>query len=222
MAEFLPRGNLTTSKLLETCTKQALPSGDILYTSTTYLDTGFLGQPDSPFQMMVSPIGQTHLERDSNLLTLADSSYYIPYGTRNYTDRDGSSRTTKETLLTTQQAVSVKRFLSWSSETGLSQFRAVRILGLAGVLCPTPILATRWRLISDWVDAKPGQGKSQELLEYAASLQQAVEGLRTDGLWDNSWELDLIVKGDFFVRDLRARNPLERFYAIDPIKLRET
>jgi hypothetical protein len=114
--------------------------------------------------------------------------------------------------------VAVKRFDRPQTKiSGIDQYLAMRSLEKAGALCAPTLAATRYCLVSKWINGTLAyEVNTTYHTEYLKHLEKLIEELARLGKWKKEWLLDKITD-NYFVNNLSDNNPLNWFIAIDPI-----
>lgn len=217
MAEFVPRGSLAVKELLPTCETRVLENGCVLYTSTSHFERRFEGQENRPFEMAISPKGQKLIDEGKNLIRLLDLKVSATQLTRAYW---GTDFATKENVgsFFHPYYIAVKRPTPNGTRIdGLEQFDALMVLKEKGVLCVTPLVATRDRFISRWLKGSAVPAKHiDRLIDYTNNLKEIAKILKQEGRWKKHWGIDHVAK-NYRVYKIRSSNILEWFITFDPV-----
>jgi hypothetical protein len=112
--------------------------------------------------------------------------------------------------------IAVKKIHPHSPISGIDQFCAMRALESKGVLCVTPLAATRQRFISRYIQGRILHTPSADFREYFETLQKVVEELQEEGSWSPDWILDAN-KHNYIINPTHIDDPLAHFIVLDPI-----
>lgn len=225
MGELLPKGSISTSEVLKTCRLKQMPSGDMLYISPYYLANPHSSLIDEEFTLLVSTEGRKLIlsEQSVNLVDLPaipPLEKQVFSGQYGFVTREEAKGI--DSGLNVGVGVAVKRISEHklTDITGFDQFRAMRDLVTAGFCCAKPLVATRDCLVSQWVDgvnASTEEGDQQlEDSSFISSLKDTVKAFKNSGKWPMRWKIDTFTN-NFFIRMLKAADPLNRYILIDPI-----
>jgi hypothetical protein len=194
---------------------RTLSNGDIVY-----------GDIDSEIEgdsIVVSPDGARLMSEGYNLGQLLDESHKLDYFKKaKYSGIYGVVRKTYLEKLGSIDKVEVAvkgvgfRFID---TTAIDQFNAMRSLSDLGVKCAPPLIATRLRLVTLWVEGHHAYGNNEvdeSFKAYITELEKIAGLLRDSGTWRKEWRVDQIPV-NYVVGDLSAFNSIDRFIAIDPV-----
>lgn len=198
MAETLHAG-VTSYQILRSCRFEQLPNGNVLYTSTAYTEPG---ETAGPLSILATKEGQPLLREDllAQFLTF-----------------EGPLPLTRGRL--GGQTISVQRMADQDNAlSGTDQLRALQDLTAEGVKCAAPLLATRGRFISKWVDGPlPNtQDEFGRFLDYINVLEEVFDKLKRNKGWKEEWNVSPQA-GSYISTGFRSLYPLDNFVAIDPI-----
>ncbi|HSW97003.1 MAG TPA: hypothetical protein VLF89_04205 [Candidatus Saccharimonadales bacterium] len=226
MKELVSGNTIQAKDMLKNSTQAVLSTGDMLYTSPLYFEAGFQESSDNPFRLIVSPQGQSLLEENPQLLLglLDDPTKGIGVWKRNvervYPYQDGlRSVVAKERVRSKNRKfdVALKRVYDLDV-TGIEQFQAMRALQEEGIPVAIPLLATKHRFVSEWINSPKAYDPSvkDRFKPYLQALKETANKLRDKGKWMQDWRVEE-QPANYAIRDFKAKNPLEQFTAIDPI-----
>lgn len=217
MPEFLYRESLSARKLLETCEIRVLENGSVLLTSLTHLDHPYDGQEDQPFQLATSVMGRNLMNGGKDLTKLLDQDVKESWFKRVYWGTDFATKENAGTFFN-PYFVAVKRVTPNGVRiTGLEQFEALTVLKEKGVLCVTPLVATRDRFISRWLGGSKVPDKYiDQLIDYEFYLRDIVKILEQEGKWKRHWGIDNSCK-NYRVNNPKSQNILDWFITFDPV-----
>lgn len=223
MSELLFGGIVSASEMLKSCKSMQLPSGDVLYESSSYFAGSYRQLPDEPFKLLVSSEGQ-QLSNRKEFINLVDLSVIPPIDRKVFRGHHGF--VTREEIkgflgLERKAVVAVKRIYvqCLNRISGFTQFQAMKDLMEAGFYCATPLLATRDRFVSQWIDGVNATSEGTEQLkdsDFTSLLLNAARALKNSGRWPTKWKLDTF-SNNFFIRNACATNLKDRYVIIDPI-----
>jgi len=74
--------------------------------------------------------------------------------------------------------------------TGIEQFTAMRLLEVNGIQVASPLLATRYRLVTREVVGLPANENSTTFRNYLRILKGLREKLISQGLWNEEWQIE--------------------------------
>lgn len=207
MSELDPKGSTPTKKVLESSSRIVLDNGDILFTSNNYTDDLFPSDLTEPFQLRMNPEGVLLADKYPSILSMLDIRQ------RKKVIKKTVGRGQDKTTIAIKEMVGDNLDL-----TGLQLFQAFSDLESEGVICASPLMATRWKFVSKWVSGRDVDEDTEERKrhEYLKGLVIIVEKLCSQGRWDPLWGIN--TPGDNFIaRDLDSPNILEWFTTIDTV-----
>lgn len=167
-----------TTEILRTCSRTIKPNGDILYTSTQYNIPNYLqDKQEEPYALILSPRGQGLLA-NSKLLDIMDREYTGSSVIGRKVIRGIRGFVLKENIggFFRKYDVAVKQLFPYALDmTGIEQFEAMRLLEEEGVLCASPLAATKWRLIAQWINGKKAYCAGGKLTPYLEALDKVLK-----------------------------------------------